>query len=154
MSSKVKSPPSDSPEARVMIDDICRRISEGETLNVICEDQADFGYPSASCFRDWVVKDTPVGIGAQYARARELQFDAISEQIIQHSDKALIGVRTKETIEHGLETTTGDNVDRARLMVDSRKWLLSKLAPKKYGDRTQTEITGADGGPLVVRWEK
>ena len=35
-----------------------------------------------------------------------------------------------------------------RNRIDTRKWLLSKLAPKKYGDKVQTELTGADGGAI------
>jgi hypothetical protein len=38
-------------------------------------------------------------------------------------------------------------VDRSRLMVDTRKWLLSKMFPKKYGDRVATELSGPDDGP-------
>ncbi len=34
-----------------------------------------------------------------------------------------------------METTTADMVERARLQVDTRKWYLSKLAPKRYGER-------------------
>jgi len=34
------------------------------------------------------------------------------------------------------EVTTGDMVERSKLMIDTRKWLLAKLMPKKYGDRT------------------
>jgi hypothetical protein len=34
------------------------------------------------------------------------------------------------------------DVQRARLMVDTRKWVLSKLIPKKYGDRQQIDHTG------------
>ncbi len=33
--------------------------------------------------------------------------------------------------------STADMVDRSRLQVDSRKWLLSKIAAKKYGDRLE-----------------
>ena len=40
------------------------------------------------------------------------------------------------------ETKDGDMIERARRQVDSRKWLLSKLAPKKYGDKLQTEHSG------------
>ena len=49
----------------------------------------------------------------------------------------------------------GDNarVQQARLMSDNRKWLLSKMLPKKYGDRVTTEITGNDGGALITRIE-
>jgi hypothetical protein len=36
----------------------------------------------------------------------------------------------------------------ARLQVDTRKWLLSKLIPKKYGDKVEQFISGPDGRPL------
>jgi hypothetical protein len=45
----------------------------------------------------------------------------------------------------------GVAVQRSRLMVDTRKWLMSKLAAKKYGDKVQTEISGPEGGALIVR---
>lgn len=41
-------------------------------------------------------------------------------------------------------------VARNRLRVDARKWLASKLAPKKYGDKVLNEVTGANGGAIVV----
>lgn len=37
------------------------------------------------------------------------------------------------------EVTTGDSVERSKLRVDTRKWYLSKLAPKRYGDRIQID---------------
>ncbi len=43
----------------------------------------------------------------------------------------------------------GDHYQRSRLMVDTRKWLLSKALPKIYGDKL--ELGGANGGPLVVQ---
>ena len=42
----------------------------------------------------------------------------------------------------------GIPVERARLIVDTKKWLMSKLAAKKYGDRQQLEHTGPGGGPI------
>jgi hypothetical protein len=33
-------------------------------------------------------------------------------------------------------------------MVDTRKWLLSKIFPKKYGDKVSAEVSGPDGGPI------
>lgn len=132
--------------------DILRRLSMGESLLQICADQADFDYPAAPTVRLWVLNDTPPGFAAHYARARELQYEAWSDQIIEAADRPLIGTKTKTNFDGSTETTEGDNVDRAKLKVDARKWILSKLAPKKYGDRVQTEITGADGGPLTVSW--
>mgnify|MGYP000426269079 FL=1 len=41
-------------------------------------------------------------------------------------------------------------VQRNRLRVDARKWLLSKMVPKKYGDKLVQEHTGANGGAIQV----
>lgn len=47
-----------------------------------------------------------------------------------------------------------EHINRSRLRVDTRKWLLSKLSSKKYGDKV--EHTGEDGGPIkvVLEWAK
>jgi Bacteriophage Sf6, terminase small subunit-like len=43
-----------------------------------------------------------------------------------------------------------DHINRARLRVDSRKWVTSKLKPRKYGDKLLH--TGGDGeGPVAVK---
>jgi hypothetical protein len=42
----------------------------------------------------------------------------------------------------------GENIQRSKLRVDSRKWLLSKLAPKKYGERQV--LAGDPEAPLQV----
>jgi len=44
-------------------------------------------------------------------------------------------------------------VQRARLMCDNRKWLLSKMLPKQFGDKVTQEITGEDGGAVISRIE-
>jgi hypothetical protein len=133
------------------LDHILAEMAQGHSLNAICDEQKDFDYPSESTVRSWVLNDTPAGFAARYARARELQYDAWADQIVKHADRPLIGVRRKTTAD-GVEETEGDNVERAKLMVDSRKWLLSKLAPKKYGEHSTQEITGANGGPLTISW--
>ncbi len=38
-----------------------------------------------------------------------------------------------------------EHIQRSRLRVDARKWLMSKMAPKKYGEKLQH--TGDGGGP-------
>jgi hypothetical protein len=43
-------------------------------------------------------------------------------------------------------------VQKHKLQVDTRKWLLSKLAPKKYGDKI--EVSGDPANPLVQRIER
>jgi hypothetical protein len=43
------------------------------------------------------------------------------------------------------EKVNQDHINRSRLRVDTRKWLMSKLAPKKYGEKVQQEVTGNIG---------
>ena len=48
----------------------------------------------------------------------------------------------------GMAEEHGDQLDRSRLMVDARKWLASKLAPKKFGDKIDATLSGPDGEPI------
>lgn len=105
---------------------ICERMQAGESLRSICRDE---GMPAESTVRTWAIKNQS-GFHAQYTRAREAQMDALAEDIIEIADDK-----------------TGD-ANRARLQVDTRKWLMSKIAPKRFGDRTHHELTGANGGPI------
>ena len=44
-------------------------------------------------------------------------------------------------------------VQQARLRVDTRKWLLSKMLPKRYVDRVTQELIGDGDRPIVSRIE-
>ena len=70
----------------------------------------------------------------------ELQF--YLDEIIAISDD----VSLDEIIDgEGNPRTNHEAIQRSRLKVDTRKWAMSKLAPKKYGDKIQQEIVGANG---------
>ncbi len=93
----------------------------------------------------------------QYVRAREAQADKMAEEILSIADEDCTMVRADK---HGSRDEDGQGntevvfdataVARNRLRVDARKWLASKMAPKKYGDKIQAEHTGADGGAIQV----
>jgi hypothetical protein len=53
--------------------------------------------------------------------------------------------------EEGKMVLDMEAVARSRLRIDTRKWLLSKVLPKVYGERIITEITGKDGGPIETQ---
>jgi len=131
--------------SKEIADKVTTAISSGRSLRSICA-EIDI---ACSTVLEWVVKDID-GFSEQYATARNCQFDIWADEILDHSDTPLIGEKVKTTAEGGVETTTGDCVDRARLKVDARKWLLSKLYSKKFGDRT--ELVGAEGGPIQISW--
>jgi len=68
----------------------------------------------------------------RYARAIEIRADKMAEEMLEIADNyehdVIKDKDGKEIIDHAV-------VNRDRLRVDSRKWLLAKLHPKKYGDK-------------------
>lgn len=116
---------------------ICERLSAGESLRAICRAE---GMPPESTVRNWVVDDTQ-GFAARYARARDIGLDCIAEEIREIADSPEEG-EVATTKEWGTEVKRGDMLEHRRLKVDSRKWYLSKLAPKRYGDRQAVEHSG------------
>jgi terminase small subunit-like protein len=95
---------------------------------------------SASSVYVWLIDNKE--FAERYARAREVQQDLLGEEIIEIADDS---ARDTKVVAHGdSETEVADNewINRSRLRVDTRKWLMSKLSPKKYGDRVQTEHSG------------
>jgi hypothetical protein len=91
-------------------------------------------------FLGWVAADEE--LAEHYTRARERLMDIHAEEILLIADTPLIGVKTKTNEKGEVETTEGDMIEHRRLQVDARKWLLSKLAPKKYGDKLETTLKG------------
>jgi hypothetical protein len=119
--------------------EICRRMSAGKSLRAVCRD-ADM--PCMATVLNWL-RAYPDFV-SQYARAREVLHEHWAQEIIEISDTPLIGVKTKTT-DDGVETVEGDMIEHRRLQVDARKWLLSKLAPRKYGDKI--EVTAVPSVP-------
>lgn len=77
-----------------------------------------------------------------YARAKKKQYDNIADDIIDIADD---GSNDLMTIVKGDETYEVENkevVNRSKLRVDARKWLLSKLYSEKYGDSVKVEHEG------------
>lgn len=121
-------------------DAICARLAAGEPLRAICRDE---GMPPARTVFDWLSGNE--AFSQQYALAREQGLDALAEQCLEIADNE----------QHDWELTKKGPVvndvaiGRARLQVDTRKWLLAKMAPKKYGERI--DVGNADGKPFEVQ---
>ena len=50
--------------------------------------------------------------------------------------------------EDGDEKAISERIQRSKLRVDTRKWALARMNPRKFGERVTREITGPGGGPL------
>lgn len=109
-------------------DYICEQMVEGRDLCDICTDD---GMPNRMTVYRWM--DANPAFAAQYARARE----ALADFELNHL-KTLAAECTE------------DNVNSTRVKLNHYQWRLMKIAPRTYGDRVKTEITGADGGAVKV----
>lgn len=89
---------------------------------------------SASTFYEWLEGDTLKA--KRYARACELRADAIFDEILDIADDSSQDV-VKTDLGDGVEVERPNNefMQRSRLRVDARKWVVAKLNPKKYGDK-------------------
>lgn len=114
---------------------ICVEISAGRSLRSICDDE---GMPDKATVFRWLASDET--FRDQYARAREAQADAMLEEIIQIADD---GENDTYKDEEGRVRTDQDVIARSRLRVDTRKWAMSKMAPKKYGEKLDLTHGGA-----------
>lgn len=118
-----------------VIESILALVDDGKSLRQACK---EIDFPRKT-FEHWVDAD-PV-LAAQYERARANRADKLFEEILFIADTPQIG--TIETSkEWGVEVKTADMIDHRRIQIDARKWMLGKMAPKKYGDRVELEHSG------------
>lgn len=125
-----------------------------EILNQICEQIANSSKglreiaASVGITRptllDWLKNDKD--FSAQYAHAKALQADFLAEEMLTIADDG-----TNDTIstEAG-EFPNHEWIARAKLRIDARKFLMGKLAPKKYGDKIDITTDGkAINAPII-----
>jgi len=114
-------------------DKICERIAEGEGLRRIVLDD---GMPSEKTVYRWLRENAD--FRQQYAGAREDQAEHFLDEIMEIADDA-----SRDTVDTDSgEVANTEWIQRAKLRVDARKWAMSKLAPKKYGDKIGIEHSG------------
>lgn len=123
---------------------ICQAIAEGKSLRSVCllEDM-----PCLATVLKWV-NEKP-DFSEQYERARAARADMLVEDMLHIADTPQEGTVVKET-EKGTFTTTGDMIEHRRLQVDARKWTAARMAPKKYGDKSETTLKGDPTAPVPL----
>lgn len=111
--------------------EICNRLARGESLRSICGPERDDFIPGQTTVFRWLEENE--AFAKQYARAREAQADGKFEEAWEIADNATV-----------------ENVQVARLKIDTIKWQTSKLAPKKYGDKLTLGGEGEVGAINVI----
>lgn len=114
-----------------MFEIVCQRIEKGRSVRKILKDKDVF---SDAIFFP-MLKDS--SNNKRYARACIIRADNIFEEIIEIADK-----QEKDIIETDDGPIVNHNViNRNRLQIDARKWVLSKMQPKRYGESSQLDLT-------------
>lgn len=120
--------------------EICSRIAEGESVRSICRDD---DMPNASTIYLWVIDGKHEEFSKQYTRSREAQADNLFEELLEIADDGSNDWMEKEMRDgHIEEVTNHEVIQRSRLRVDTRKWALSKMLPKRFGDRVNLDHSG------------
>jgi hypothetical protein len=93
--------------------------------------------PAQSTVFKWLSENSK--FSEQYAHAREAQADTLADELIDISDDS-----SRDTYKDsdGIERVDHDHINRSRLRVDTRKWIASKLKPKKYGEKIDAQVAG------------
>lgn len=141
MTKKMGRPPEAVPQDKAQA--ICEWISLGNTLRQWCRDN-DIHYSTVYL---WMEKDKD--FAQRFAHAREVGHDAIADECLEIIDTE------PEMSESFSQSGSSRHRDSAHIgwlknRAEMRLKLLAKWNPKKYGDKTTTEVTGADGGAIVI----
>ena len=117
--------------------EICEAIASSEVgLSTICAQNPHF--PSPRTIYRWLDNERYDNFRQSYARAKAAQADNHADEIIAIADNTerdwevvnddngnIIGVKVD-----------GEHVQRSKLRIDARKWRAARLAPAKWGDRS------------------
>jgi hypothetical protein len=124
------------------------------SIKAICDAKrkVDPLWPSESVIRRWLTINDE--FNENYARARQQQMHVMADEVIEISDNANadLEIATGKDGKPYLRVN-GEAIQRSKLRTDNRKWLMSMLAPRTFGDKL--DIT-SDGkalpapSPLVI----
>lgn len=120
---------------------ICEHLAAGLSLRAICRLP---GMPTETAIRLWTHEDSERGraFALQYTRARSIGYERMVEDLLEIADDTSFLERPE---------LAAAKVQQQRLAFEARRWLLSKVFPKLYGDRV--EVSGDPEAPLVTRIE-
>ena len=125
-----------------LVDEIIRRVSDGEPLAQVCRDEH---MPHRDTFYDWMTRDDD--LSRRFARARELGFDMIALDALRIANTPVEGIETEES-DNGIKVKRADMLGHRKLQVETRLKLLAKWDPKRYGERVAHDVGGQPGNPL------
>ena len=121
-------------------DEFCKRLASGRTVRSIC---SDTDMPDTKTIYLWMQQNPD--FLQQYVRAKEIHADAIADECFLIADTSDADTAFDE---YGNPKPNHEYIQRSKLRIDTRKWYLSKILPKKYGDKVEQTIVGDKDKPV------
>ena len=123
------------PSKETIKNEVINRISNGESLLNICKDNK---MPCRDTIFEWISKDKE--FSDKYDRAREIRADRIFDEILEIADDSSGDYVNGDD---GCMVLNREAIERAKLKIDARKWILAKMVPKKYSEKMELEHSGS-----------
>lgn len=130
--------------SRDLADEICKRIALGESLRSVCESSQ---MPDKVTVLRWLSSNSFPEFCTQYTKARQSSLEVMADDLNDIADTGANDWMERNDPKNPGYIANGEHINRSRLRIDTRKWIMSKLAPKKYGERV--ELAGDPESPLV-----
>lgn len=130
-------------EKTKIINAACERVSNGEAIRNVLKDD---NMPGTEAFFNWIKEDESKS--KQYACACALRADAIFDEMLDIADAYEKDVSKDKD---GIEQVNYNIINRDRLRNDTRKFIVARLNPKKYGDTTRHKHSGDEDDDTPIK---
>lgn len=121
-------------EKKEVIDLIIDLIEEGGSIRSILKRPDTVG---TKTFYKWL--EASEELQERYKNATKKRADNIFEEMLEIADKQSADMEVNDRGEHVINHNV---INRSRLQIDTRKWMLGKLNPTKYGDKLDVTSAG------------
>lgn len=120
-----------------VFDEFLKRI-ETRSVRDVCSDD---DMPAQSSVYDKLLEDT--AFAEKYARATERRADHMFDEMLEIADDGSNDWMERQEEQSLGWRENGEALNRSRLRVDTRKWILARMQPRKYGDKMDVNTTGS-----------
>ena len=127
--------------------ELLERLAMGETVSQICAEEK---FPVHSYVFEKAAQDPE--FGDKYVRAREIGYLKMAEEILEIADDGRNDWMTKKVGQTEITVVDREAVERSKLRLDTRKWLLSKALPKVFGDKLDLSAIHEAGDSFKALW--
>ena len=132
-----------SKRSNALVDRVLKSVRDGKSLTKACRAEGI----APSTFLDWVEFDKQ--LCERYTRACEVRSELIFDEMLEIADDS-----SNDTMltgkDNDIEIENKEWVNRSKLRIETRKWMLGKMKPKKYGDKVDSEESDYKDGKVEI----